>query len=229
MLVHGYPLDSRGWFWQVPPLLAAGHRVITYDRRGFGRSSHHGECYDYDVLAADLDALLTELDLTDAGLVGHASGTGDITRYLATYGSARVSRSAYLSGLGPFLLRTAENLLAHNAERVTKSTTTPSRRSDLDRMWFRPPASRRDTEATVTTEASGHVQHYRGLLLPRSLRSRALPSTRTAPAARPKRQAAGFVALLLLSPGPARITAPFQQRPRSWSPCRLFGSRRTRR
>ncbi|MFF4761561.1 alpha/beta fold hydrolase [Streptomyces sp. NPDC001292] len=109
VLVHGYPLDRRGWHRQMSPLLAAGHRVIAYDRRGFGRSSHDGPCYDYDILAADLDALLTELDLTDSALVGHSSGTGDITRYLSVYGSARVSRAAFLSGLGPSLLRTAEN------------------------------------------------------------------------------------------------------------------------
>ncbi|MFI6060083.1 alpha/beta fold hydrolase [Streptomyces sp. NPDC051286] len=108
VLIHDYPLDGRSWHRQVPPLLAAGHRVITYDRRGFGRSSHAAEGYDYDSLAADLDALLTGLDLTETVLVGHAAGTGEITRYLGTYDAARVAKAVFLAGLGPYLLRTEE-------------------------------------------------------------------------------------------------------------------------
>lgn len=106
VLIHGYPLDGRSWDRQVPALLAAGYRVITYDRRGFGRSSHPVDGYDYDTLAADLDALLLQLDLGEVVLIGHATGTGEIARYLATHGSARVARAVFVASLPPFLLRT---------------------------------------------------------------------------------------------------------------------------
>lgn len=106
VLVHGYPLDGRGWDRQVPALLAAGYRVIAYDRRGFGRSSHTADGYDYDTFAADLDSVLGALDLADTVLVGHATGTGDIARYLGSYGSARVAEAVFLATLAPFLLRT---------------------------------------------------------------------------------------------------------------------------
>ncbi|MEU6657532.1 alpha/beta hydrolase [Streptomyces sp. NPDC046821] len=108
VLVHGYPLDSRSWDKQVPALLTAGYRVITYDRRGFGRSSPASDGYDYDTLAADLNSVLDELDLGDAVLVGHAAGTGEIARYLGEYGSARVAKAVFLAPLPPFLLRTDE-------------------------------------------------------------------------------------------------------------------------
>jgi len=89
VLIHGYPLSGRAWDRQVPVLLEAGHRVITYDRRGFGQSSQPAVGYDYDTFAADLAALLDHLDLWDAVLVGHSMGTGEVTRFLATYGSRR--------------------------------------------------------------------------------------------------------------------------------------------
>jgi len=90
VLIHGYPLSGRAWDKQVPVLLEAGHRVITYDRRGFGNSSQPTLGYDYDTFAADLAALLEHLDLRDAVLVGHSMGTGEVTRYLGAYGSARL-------------------------------------------------------------------------------------------------------------------------------------------
>ncbi len=83
VLIHGYPLSGRGWDKQVPALLDAGYRVITYDRRGFGQSSQPVTGYDYDTFAADLNTLLEHLDLRDAVLVGHSMGTGEVTRYLA--------------------------------------------------------------------------------------------------------------------------------------------------
>jgi len=92
VLIHGYPLSGRAWDRQVPALLAAGHRVITYDRRGFGNSSQPAADYDYDTFAADLNALLEALDLRGAVLVGHSMGTGEVTRYLGSYGSARVAK-----------------------------------------------------------------------------------------------------------------------------------------
>ncbi|MEW2491411.1 alpha/beta hydrolase [Streptomyces sp. NPDC048411] len=128
ILVHDYPLDSRSWHRQVPALLAAGYRVITYDRRGFGRSSHAAGGYDYDTLAADLDSLLTELDLTEAVLVGHAAGTGEITRYLGAYGTARVAKAVFLATMTPYLLRTAET--PHGVELSTFDALMAEARQD---------------------------------------------------------------------------------------------------
>jgi non-heme chloroperoxidase len=109
VLIHGYPLSGRAWDKQVPVLLKAGHRVITYDRRGFGNSSQPTLGYDYDTFAADLAALLEHLDLRDAVLVGHSMGTGEVTRYLGAYGSARVAKGVLVSPIPPFLLQTGDN------------------------------------------------------------------------------------------------------------------------
>jgi non-heme chloroperoxidase len=109
VLIHGYPLDGNSWEAQVPALLDAGHRVITYDRRGFGRSSQPSVGYDYDTFAADLHTVMETLDLHDAVLVGFSMGTGEVARYLATYGSARVSKAVFLASLEPFLLITDDN------------------------------------------------------------------------------------------------------------------------
>lgn len=109
VLIHGYPLSGRAWDRQIPTLLAAGHRVITYDRRGFGNSSQPATGYDYDTFAADLNTLLDTLDLRDAVLVGHSMGTGEVTRYLGAYGSARVAKGVLVSPIPPFLLHTGDN------------------------------------------------------------------------------------------------------------------------
>jgi non-heme chloroperoxidase len=109
VLIHGYPLSGRAWDKQVPVLLDGGHRVITYDRRGFGKSSQPTTGYDYDTFATDLAALMDTLDLRDATLVGHSMGTGEVTRYLGTHGSARVTRGALVSPIPPFLLQTDDN------------------------------------------------------------------------------------------------------------------------
>jgi non-heme chloroperoxidase len=109
VLIHGYPLSGRAWDKQVPVLLDGGHRVITYDRRGFGESSQPTTGYDYDTFATDLAALMDTLDLRDATLVGHSMGTGEVTRYLGTHGSARVTRGALVSPIPPFLLQTDDN------------------------------------------------------------------------------------------------------------------------
>src|ERR1044072_770615 len=109
VLIHGYPLDGHSWEKQVPVLLEAGHRVITYDRRGFGRSSQPTTGYDYDTFAADLDKVLTSLDLTDAVLVGFSMGTGEVGRYLGRYGSGRGAHARFLAPLEPFLLKTDDN------------------------------------------------------------------------------------------------------------------------
>jgi non-heme chloroperoxidase len=109
VLIHGYPLSGRAWDKQVPVLLQAGHRVITYDRRGFGRSSQPVLGYDYDTFAADLDRLLEQLDVHEVVLVGHSMGSGEVTRYLAAYGSDRVVRGVLVSPIPPFLLQTSDN------------------------------------------------------------------------------------------------------------------------
>jgi non-heme chloroperoxidase len=109
VLIHGYPLSGRSWEKQAAALLAAGHRVIAYDRRGFGASSQPSVGYDYDTFAADLNVLLNELDLRDVVLAGFGMGTGEVARYLAAYGSRRVSCAAMLAPVPPFLLKTSDN------------------------------------------------------------------------------------------------------------------------
>jgi non-heme chloroperoxidase len=109
VLIHGYPLSGRGWDKQVPALLDAGHRVITYDRRGFGASSQPVIGYDYDTFAADLHTLLEYLGLHDAVLVGHSMGTGEVTRYLGSYGSGRVAKGVLISPIPPYLLQADDN------------------------------------------------------------------------------------------------------------------------
>ena len=109
VLIHGYPLSGRAWDRQVPVLLEAGHRVITYDRRGFGKSSQPATGYDYDTFAADLNMLLEHLDLREAVLVGHSMGTGEVTRYLTSYGSARAVKGVLVAPIPPFLLQTPDN------------------------------------------------------------------------------------------------------------------------
>jgi len=109
VLIHGYPLSGRAWDKQVPVLLQDGRRVITYDRRGFGKSSQPATGYDYDTFATDLHVLLETLDLHDVTLVGHSMGTGEVTRYLGKYGSERVAKGVLVSPIPPFLLQTNDN------------------------------------------------------------------------------------------------------------------------
>jgi non-heme chloroperoxidase len=109
VLIHGFPLSGRSWEKQITALLAAGYRVVTYDRRGFGESSQPSVGYDYDRFAADLDTLMTTLDLRDVVLVGFSMGTGEVTRYLANFGSERVSKAVMLGVVPPFLLQTEDN------------------------------------------------------------------------------------------------------------------------
>ena len=104
VLIHGYPLDGSSWERQSRELRAAGHRVITYDRRGFGRSSKVETGYDYDTFAADLDAVLTALNLTDVTLVGFSMGTGELARYAKLFGTERIAKFAFLASLEPAML-----------------------------------------------------------------------------------------------------------------------------
>jgi non-heme chloroperoxidase len=109
VLIHGFPLNGASWEKQVPMLLDSGHRVIFYDRRGFGKSSQPTVGYDYDTFANDLDILMDSLDLRDTVLVGFSMGTGEVTRYLGTHGAARVAKAALFGPLGPYLLQTDDN------------------------------------------------------------------------------------------------------------------------
>src|SRR5690554_2136784 len=109
VLIHGYPLNGRSWEKQEAALLQAGYRVIAYDRRGFGQSSQPTVGYDYDTFAADLRVLMDTLDLRDAVLVGFSMGTGEVARYLSTYGSERVAKAAFLGSLEPYLLQADDN------------------------------------------------------------------------------------------------------------------------
>ena len=109
ILIHGYPLSGASWEKQMPLLLNAGYRVITYDRRGFGKSSQPTEGYNYDSFAADLQQLITQLKLQDVTLVGFSMGGGEIARYFGKYGSKGVSKAVFISSVPPFLLKTADN------------------------------------------------------------------------------------------------------------------------
>jgi non-heme chloroperoxidase len=109
VLIHGWPLSGRSWENQVPALVGAGFRVITYDRRGFGASSQPWNGYDYDTFAADLDALLRYKDLRDVTLVGFSMGGGEVARYISRYGTERIAKAVFTSAVPPFLLKTGDN------------------------------------------------------------------------------------------------------------------------
>ncbi len=109
VLIHGYPLDGSSWEKQTAALLEAGYRVVTYDRRGFGKSDGPTTGHDYDTYAADLSAVLEALDLRNTVLVGFSMGTGEVARYLGTFGTDRIAKVVSLGGIPPFLLQTADN------------------------------------------------------------------------------------------------------------------------
>ena len=109
VLIHGWPLSARSWEPQVGPLVAAGYRVVTYDRRGFGESSQPWTGYDYDTFAADLDTVLEHLDLTGTTLVGFSMGGGEVVRYLSRYGSARVAKAVLAAAVPPYLYQSEDN------------------------------------------------------------------------------------------------------------------------
>lgn len=109
VLIHGWPSSSLMWEHQIPAIVDAGKRVIAYDRRGFGRSSQPASGYDYDTLAADLNALMSHLSLTGVTLVGFSMGGGEVARYIAKYGTARISKAVLVSSVTPFMLQTNDN------------------------------------------------------------------------------------------------------------------------
>jgi len=109
VLIHGWPLDSDMWSDQAVFLAEHGCRVIAYDRRGFGRSSQPWSGYDYDTLASDLAAVIDQLDLQNAVLVGFSMGGGEVARYIGHHGSGRIAKAALISAVTPYLLKTEDN------------------------------------------------------------------------------------------------------------------------
>jgi non-heme chloroperoxidase len=109
VLIHGYPLSGASWERQTAVLLNAGYRVVTYDRRGFGKSSQPATGYNYDTFAEDLHKLISELKLRNFSLVGFSMGGGEVARYLGKYGSKHVSKAVIISGVPPYLLKTPDN------------------------------------------------------------------------------------------------------------------------
>lgn len=109
VLIHGYPLSGSSWEKQLPALLSAGYRVITYDRRGFGNSSHPVSGYDYDTFAEDLRRLIEHLMLRDFALIGFSMGGGEIARFLGRYGSEQVAKAVIISGVPPYLIKAEDN------------------------------------------------------------------------------------------------------------------------
>jgi pimeloyl-ACP methyl ester carboxylesterase len=128
VLLSGWPLDSRSWEPQLLPLLEAGHRVVAVDRRGFGQSSRPAVGYDFDTLAADLDKLLTELDLREATLVGFSLGTGEVARYIGTYGTDRLKSCVFIESLAPSFGRSDEN--PKGVDQATVDTVRQAIRDD---------------------------------------------------------------------------------------------------
>src|SRR5437899_1831562 len=120
VLIHGWPLSGASWEKQTAALLKAGHRVITYDRRGFGRSSKPTIGYNYDTFAADLDVVLQTLDLRDVALVGFSMGTGEVTRYIGKYGTDRVRKAVLIGTLGPHLVKAPRQRRGGRSERVRR-------------------------------------------------------------------------------------------------------------
>jgi len=109
VLIHGWPLAAASWEYQLAELPLHGKRVVAYDRRGFGQSSKPWDGYDYDTLASDLNAILTELNLQNVTLVGFSMGGGEVARYMSRYNGARVARAIFVSAVTPYLLKTDDN------------------------------------------------------------------------------------------------------------------------
>lgn len=108
VLIHGFPLSGREWEKQIPPLLETGHRVVVYDRRGFGRSTQTIKGYDFDTFAEDLRKLIKHLDLKGVALVGNSMGAGEVARYIGRYGSVNIDRVVFIGGVQPYLMKSDE-------------------------------------------------------------------------------------------------------------------------
>src|ERR1700733_14401282 len=109
VLIHGWPLSGEAWKEQIPVLAEAGYRVVSYDRRGFGRSDKPAKGYTYDTLSEDLHTILEALDLRDVTLVGFSMGGGEVARYFTNYGADRVHSAVFASAVPPCLMKTPGN------------------------------------------------------------------------------------------------------------------------
>ncbi|HLU81238.1 MAG TPA: alpha/beta hydrolase [Flavobacteriaceae bacterium] len=109
ILIHGWPLSHKMWEYQIAELVAAGYRVIAYDRRGFGQSDRPWNGYDYDTLASDLNDLIGHLELKDVILIGFSMGGGEVARYIGIYGTQKISKAVLIGAVTPFLLKTDDN------------------------------------------------------------------------------------------------------------------------
>jgi non-heme chloroperoxidase len=163
VLIHGYPLSGASWEKQTAVLLAAGNRVITYDRRGFGKSSQPTIGYNYDTFAEDLHKVVTKLDLRDFALVGFSMGGGEVARYIGRYGSTSVSKAVFISGVPPFLLKTADNpggvdgsvfegIQKAVAQTVTRSSPISSRISRILTSCWASASANRPSKAVGTPQ-----------------------------------------------------------------------------
>jgi pimeloyl-ACP methyl ester carboxylesterase len=168
VLIHGYPLDGNSWERQERVLLEAGYRCISYDRRGFGSSSQPSTGYDYNTFAADLKALLDHLALgEDVVLAGFSMGTGEVTRYLGTYGSAGVSKAALFGVIPPFLLKTDDNpqgcrTRSSTASRRPSSPTGTPTSTTSSPTSTTPTCSRRNGSATPRCGRASRSRQARG-------------------------------------------------------------------
>ena len=126
VLIHGWPLSHTSWSEQIPALKEAGYRVVSYDRRGFGKSDP-GDAYDYDALTGDLDQVLKDLDLTDVTLVGFSMGGGEVARYVATYGEERLHSVVFAGAVPPYLLKGDDNPDGPLTEDAAKEMRSRSR------------------------------------------------------------------------------------------------------
>lgn len=144
VLIHGWPLSGASWKEQIPALQAAGYRVITYDRRGFGQSDKPKTGYDYDTLTEDLDGLVNELELTDVTLVGFSMGGGEVARYVSKFGEGRLHSLVFAAAIPPMLMKTADNpegpLEATEAAKMTEALTADSDAfyDDFTKKFFSP-------------------------------------------------------------------------------------------
>lgn len=170
VLIHGYPLDGQSWELQERELLAAGHRVITYDRRGFGRSGKVAGGYEYDTFAADLNALLETLDLREVVLVGFSMGTGEPARYIGKYGHERIAKTVFIAAVEPYQVLTEDNPTGVPRENIAASVETIR----ADRYAFFTQSTRTSTTSTTTrARASARSSSARtGTPRPRRRRSR---------------------------------------------------------
>ncbi|WP_425258909.1 alpha/beta fold hydrolase [Rubrivivax sp. RP6-9] len=109
VLIHGWPLSAQAWEPQVAALLAAGYRVVAYDRRGFGRSDKPQEGYGYDTLADDLQRVMDQCGLQDVTLVGFSMGGGEVARYVARHGESRLRSVVFAAAVPPYLMKTGDN------------------------------------------------------------------------------------------------------------------------